>query len=318
MALSILFVLAGLAVLIFGGELLIRCATRIASLAGVSPAVVGLTIVAAGTSMPELVVSVRSALAGSDSLAVGNVIGSNSFNIGVILGLAALIAPISIAGRTVRLEWPVMLLAAVQLYLLARDGQVDRIEGAAFLVAFVAFVAYTLKIARSEMVPAEIEQFAATAGPPAEPRPWTRSILGVIAGCALLAGGAELLVIGATDLARSLGASEAVISLTIVAAGTSLPELSASVIAALRGRGDVAVTNVIGSNIFNVLGIAGTTATISPLSVSTELIERDLPWMLGFSLLLFPLMRSGYRISRVEGALLLVGYGVYLALLLGT
>ncbi|WP_419191882.1 calcium/sodium antiporter [Engelhardtia mirabilis] len=318
MIVSVALVLVGLALLVLGGEVLIRAASRIADLAGVSPAVVGLTVVAAGTSMPELVVSLRGSLGGSDAIAVGNVIGSNSFNIGVILGVCALVAPLKITGRTVRLEWPLMLLAAFQLYLLSRDGRIDRLEGTFFLVAFVAFVAFSLKIAHSDMDPGERSQFAAAGvpGPRRRPRALGYSGLNAALGCGLLAGGAELLVVGATDLARSVGATEEVISLTIVAAGTSLPELFASIAATRQGRADVAISNVIGSNIFNVLAIVGVAATVRPLSVSAELIARDCPWMLGLSVLLLPLMRSGYRISRGEGLLLLGAYGLYLEILL--
>lgn len=315
-----LFVLLGLALLVAGGEALVRGAGGIALMARITPAVVGLTIVAAGTSMPELVVSVQSALRGSPDLALGNVVGSNIFNIAAILGLTALVQPLRIQGNTVRLEWPVMMLAAFQLHLLARDGVVDRLEGAFFLTALIAFVAYSVRLAKKSVTKREEQDLSEVAtasfgreGPPA----MVLNILAVVLGAGLLAGGSTALVHGAVGIAANLGISEAVIGLTIVAAGTSTPELVTSLMAARRGQDDIAVANVVGSNVFNVLGICGTTALIHPLAVAPQIIERDSPWMLGASILLFPLMRTGMRISRWEGALLLGGFLAYMFVLLG-
>jgi len=315
-----ILVLVGLALLIAGGEALVRGASGIALLARLTPAVVGLTIVAAGTSMPELVVSTQAALAGSSGLAVGNVVGSNIFNIALILGLTALVLPLRITGNTVRLEWPVMVLAAGCLHLLARDGVLDRAEGAFFLASLVVFTAYVVWIARRAVGSAEREEFAelATAsfgrtGSAA----WTSNGLAVALAVALLWGGSTLLVRGSVGLASAVGVSETVIGLTIVAAGTSAPELITSLVAAYRGRDDIAVGNVIGSNIFNVLGICGVTAVIDPLPIPSEILARDDLWMLALSLLLFPLMRSGMRVTRAEGALLLGLFAAYLIVLLG-
>lgn len=320
MHMILLLIIGGLVLLFVGGELLVRGASAIAQLAGLSPSVVGLTVVAAGTSMPELVVSVDAALAGSTELAVGNIVGSNIFNIGVILGVAALIAPLHIRGNTVRLEWPIMLLAACQLFLLARDGLVDRFEGGFFALALVVFVAYVVRIARLEVKPEEADELEASIRvfPAAKSakRSWALSLAGVLAGCGLLAGGAHLFVVGAVQIASAAGVSETVIGLTIVAAGTSLPELAASATASFRGRHDIAVTNVIGSNIFNVLGIAGVTAMVHPLEVPGEVLGRDVFWLIGFSVVLFPLMRSGLRVTRIEGAALLAGFVAYSTVLL--
>ena len=304
----------GLVLLIAGGDALVRGATRLAQLMRFSPAVIGLTIVAAGTSAPELVVSVRSAVAGTPDLALGNVVGSNIFNIGAILGLAAIIAPLRIVGNSVRLEWPVMFLAACQLHLLARDGEVDRLEGACLLVGLVAFLAYLIRIARRDTSEAEREEFSQ-----ALPEPRDAGVLGevvralawVLVGVLGLVVGAYLLVEGAVAIARGLDVSERVIAVTLVAAGTSLPELATSVIAAVRGHDDIAVANVLGSNIFNVLGILGCTALITPVAANQAIIDVDNLWMLGLSALLFPLMRSGMQVNRVEGLLLLGVYGAY-------
>lgn len=314
-----LFVIAGLLLLVGGGEGLVRGASGIALLARVTPAVVGLTIVAAGTSMPELVVSVQAALAGNPGMAMGNVVGSNVFNIGAILGLTALILPLRIQGNTVRLEWPVMMLAAFQLHLLARDSTVDRLEGGFLLVALVVFFAYATWVGRKNATTVEQQEFedvtTASFG-----RTGTAALLfnigAVLVGAGLLAGGSTLLVKGAVGLASSMGVSDTIIGLTIVAAGTSTPELVTSIVAAKRGKDDIAVTNIVGSNIFNVLGIIGTSSLILPLHVPAEIIARDDWWMIGASLLLFPLMYTGMRVRRAEGAILLVGYLAYMAILI--
>jgi len=312
-------IVLGLVLLVGGGELLVRGAVRIALLARVSPAVVGLTVVAAGTSSPELVVSLQSAAAGSPALAVGNVVGSNIFNIGAVLAVAALIRPLSIHGNTVRMEWPVMALAAFELHLLARDGVIDRLEGGFLATGLVAFVTYSVWIARRSALPAEREQFESAhhlEGEGSRGRAWGLGLGAAAAGFALLAVGSTVLVRGAVSLAAALGASETVIGLTIVAAGTSLPELATSAVASWRGHDDIAVGNIVGSNVFNVLGIVGVTALVHPLDVPAEIVARDDWWMLGFSALLFPLMRTGMRINRAEGAVLGAGFILYMLVLL--
>ncbi|MCA9540780.1 MAG: calcium/sodium antiporter [Myxococcales bacterium] len=316
-----LWVIGGLVLLVVGGEALVRGASGVALLAKVTPAVIGLTVVAAGTSMPELVVSLQSAFKGSPGIAVGNVVGSNIFNIAAILGLTALIRPLRIEGNTVRLEWPVMMLAAAQFHLLARDGHLDRLEGGVLLGAMVAFTAYMVTIGRRSATPAEAEGFAelATAslgrvGGAAV----ALNLIAVLVGIGLLAGGASALVRGAVGVAEALGVSDTIIGLTIVAAGTSAPELVTSLVAVARGRDDIAVGNVVGSNLFNVLGIAGATALVHPVAVPAEIIARDDWWMLAVSLLLFPLMRSGMRVNRAEGGVLLAVFVAYAVVLIGS
>lgn len=302
----------GLLMLLAGGEALVRGASGIALSARLSPAVVGLTIVAAGTSMPELVVSVQSALEGSVGIALGNVVGSNIFNIGAILGIAALYRPLRVVGNTVRMEWPVMMLASIAALVLARDGAVGRIEGAFFTASMVAFTAYALWLAR-QATPAEEEAYeeviTASFGTTGA-RAVFYNLFALVLGVGLLAAGSTALVRGAVAIASGLGISDAIIGLTIVAAGTSTPELVTSLVAAARGRDDIAIANVVGSNIFNLLGILGVTALVKPLSVPADILSRDIWWMLGLSLLLLPLMRSGLTVTRREGALL---FGVFVA-----
>jgi cation:H+ antiporter len=316
-----LLVAGGLVLLVAGGEALVRGATGIALLARITPAVVGLTIVAAGTSMPEMVVSLQAAMQGNAGIAVGNVVGSNSFNIGMILGVTALIQPLAIQGNSVRLEWPVMMLAAFALYVLGRDLVIDGMEGLLFVACMVAFTAYAVWIGRKAVTTVEKQEFQE------EEQVHTASfgrtggaavafnVGAVLMGAALLAGGSTLLVKGAVGIASALSVSDAVIGLTIVSAGTSTPELISSIVAARRGRDDIAVANIIGSNIFNVFAIVGVTAMVAPLPIPPEIQGRDNYWMLGFSLLLLPLMRSGMRITRAEGGVLLTAYVLYVALL---
>ena len=316
-----LLILLGFVLLVGGGEALVRGASGIALLARITPAVVGLTIVSAGTSMPELVVSTQAAFEGSPGMSVGNVVGSNLFNIGAILGMTALFRPLRIKGETVRFEWPVMMLASCQLHLLSRDGEVDRLEGGFLLTAMLCFLAYAVYLGRKVAGPEEQRDFAKVAtasfgrhGAIAV----VFNVVSILVGVAMLAGGSTSLVHGAVRVASSVGVSDAVIGLTVVAAGTSTPELVTSIMAARRGQDDIAVGNVVGSNIFNVLGILGATSLIHPLQVPHEILVRDNWWMLVGSFLMFPIMKTGMRVGRFEGALLLVGFMVYISSLLRT
>jgi cation:H+ antiporter len=316
---SILLLVLGLALLAGGGEALVRGATTLARIAGLTPAVIGLTVVAAGTSLPELVVSIMAAVRGTPDIAIGNVVGSNIFNIGVVLGAAALVTPLAVHGAAVRLEWPVMFLASWIGFLLMRDLGLDRLEGGFFVAALIVFTAYSVYIAKHEVSPEEQTDYASeTTGRSLHPR--TRefglSLLAIVAGSGLLVLGGKFLVDGAVAIARHAGMTERVIGLTIVAAGTSAPELAASLVAAYRGRTDLALANIIGSNIFNILGILGITALIHPIPVSAVIVHVDAWWMLGFAVVLFPMMWTKRSISRVEGGALLAGYGVYLVTLL--
>jgi len=318
MVLDLLSALAGLALLIVGGELLVRGATGIALKARISPAVIGLTVVAAGTSMPELVVSVKAALAGSPDLALSNVVGSNIYNVLLILGLAAVVRPLEVAWTTLRLEWPVMLLASWTLLLLARDGTLDRLEGGYFVGSLMFFVAWTVRMAKRDVTPSErseLEDVAAVRGGGGIAS-WVRASGQVLGGVALLGGGANLLVGAASNVAAAAGVSERVIGLTLVAVGTSLPELVTSVVAAARGNSGVALGNVVGSNIFNILGILGLTTLIQPVPVNAQAARVDLWVMVAVAAILFPILRSQLRVTRLEGALLLAGAVVWSIVLL--
>jgi cation:H+ antiporter len=320
---SIALLVVGLALLAGGGEALVRAATTLAKLAGVTPAVIGLTVVAVGTSLPELVVSVLAAVEKQPDIAMGNVVGSNIFNIAAALGVTALVFPLPVHGNAVRLEWPVMFLASLGCLVAARDGVVDRLEGGIALVALVLFISYTVRIARRDVTVSEAREIGAHVEdrdldqPPSRTRARVVMPLVVLLGgvVALVIGG-RLLVDGAVALARLAGMSERQIALTIVAGGTGAPELATSLVAAFRRRTDVAVANMIGSNIFNVLGILGVAAMVTPIPVSAGIIQSDLWWMIGTALLALPLLWSGRMLSRIEGAVLTTAYLTYVVLLL--
>jgi cation:H+ antiporter len=311
-------VVAGIALLGLGADLLVRGAVTLAQAAKVSAAVIGLTIVSMGTSLPELTVSVAAALRGSPDLSMGNVVGSNIFNIGLVLGVSALILPMRVHGSAVKMEWPFLFGASLLLLVVARDGTLDRAEGGFFVIALALFTAYAFIIGRATLDREEKEDLAA------QVRELTLPVgvrklgvaLGLLAvGTAVLVSGGELLVRGAISLARAIGMTERLIGLTVVAAGTGAPELATSVVAARRGESEMALGNVIGSNIFNILGILGVSALITPLAVAPAILRNDLWWMLGLTLLLFPIMRSRFLVTRVEGGLLLFAYVAYVSLL---
>lgn len=316
--LALLLVVAGIGLLGVGADVLVRGAVGIARVLRISAAVIGLTIVSMGTSLPELTVSVAAALRGASDLAFGNVVGSNIFNVGAVLAVSALIMPMRVHGSAVKLEWPFMFLASFQLLLLARDGQLDRLEGSFFVVGLALFTGYAVVIGRVAVKGEEAADIAEQVER-REPPPSLRSLgegFGLVAvGVLVLVAGGELLVRGALELARSIGLSERIIGLTVVAAGTGTPELATSIIAARRGQSEMALGNVIGSNIFNVLGILGITALVRPIPVAAETIGSDMWWMLGLSFALLPIMRSKAIVTRLEGAFLLLCYGTYLTLL---
>jgi cation:H+ antiporter len=317
-ALPLLLVAVGIAVLGFGADVLVRGAVTIAKTARIPAAVIGLTIVSMGTSLPELTVSVAAAMKGASDLGVGNVVGSNIFNIGVVLGLTALIQPMRVHSSAVRLEWPFMFLASFQLLLLARDGNIDRLEGTFFVIGLALFTAYAVRVGRAEVGTEAAADFAEQVerkDAPDAMQSIGKALLLVGAGIALLVVGGDVLLRGAIDLARAAGMTERVIGLTIVAAGTGTPELATSIIAVRRGEGEIALGNVIGSNIFNILGILGVVAVMQPIAVSTAMISSDMVWMLALSAVLFPMMQSNARINRVEGGVLVAAYLTYLALL---
>ena len=307
MLLSLISILAGIGLLFAGAEGLVRGSASLARRLGLTPLVIGLTVVAFGTSMPELVVSINAGLAGRGPIAAGNVVGSNIANIGLILGLSALIRPVAVHAQVIRLDLPPLMVASLVLVWFLRDDHLDRIEGALLVMGLIAYTVFSLIKARRESTEVEMEF---TEGiPPASGSLLLDAGL-ILGGLALLVLGAQFLVEGAVDVAEVFGVSDAVIGLTIVAVGTSLPELATSVVAALKGEGDIALGNVIGSNMFNILGILGTIALVTPLH-HTGMSPVDLGVMLGFVFLLAPLMYTGMRVSRWEAGLLLFGYVAY-------
>jgi cation:H+ antiporter len=307
MALDLFALLTGLAVLTAGAEGLVRGGAALAVRLGLTPLAVGLTVVAFGTSSPELVVSLSSAWQGRGDLAVGNVVGSNVFNVAFILGVAALVRPAAAHAQVVRVDVPIVVASSGLLVALLVDGRLGGADGAVLVAGLAAYTAYTLWAAHREAAAVQAEAEAAG--------PLWRDVAFVAGGLALLAGGAHLLVSGAVSIAERAGLSEAVIGLTILAAGTSLPELATSVVAALRGQSDLAIGNVVGSNIFNVLGILGVTALARPL-VPGGIGPVDLGVMCVLAVALLPLLRTGFRLDRWEGGLLLLAYAGYLAHLL--
>ena len=312
MGYSLFQIAVGLVLLYGGAEGLVRGSAALALRAGLTPLVVGLTVVAFGTSSPELVVSVQAALAGRGDLAVGNVVGSNIGNVALILGLSVVIRAMEVKAQLLRLDVPVMVGVSALLWALLSDGGLGRIEGAALVVGAVAYTLFNLWQARRETAAA---QSVGEAVLPPPRGPLWRDVLFIGGGLALLVFGAHFLVGGAVDVARQLGLSEAVIGLTIVAIGTSMPELATSVVAALRGEGDLAIGNVVGSNVFNVLGILGAAAVVRPLEIG-GISPIDLAAMTFLAALLLPLMRTGFRLVRWEGGLLLALYAAYVYYLL--
>ncbi|MDZ7779451.1 MAG: calcium/sodium antiporter [Gemmatimonadota bacterium] len=297
----------GLVLLLGGGEALVRGATALALRLGLSPLAVGLTVVAFGTSTPELVVSLDAALGGVPDIAVGNVVGSNIANVTLILGLAMLVGPAAVVARTVRVDAPLVVGASLVLVVVLADASVTRFEGAGLVVALVLFTGLTLLQGRRESRAVK-EEFADALDGPAYTA--VVSVALVVAGLAGLVIGGRLFLDAAVLAARLAGLSEAVVGLTVVAVGTSLPELVTSLVAAARGQGDIAIGNVLGSNIFNVLGILGVTAAISPLA--PQGISWPTLWvMVGSAVLVAVAAGTGTRISRIEGAGLLLGYGAY-------
>ncbi len=319
MGVSILLIVLGITLLVVGGEALLRGAVGFATLLQLTPAVVGLTVVAAGTSVPELAVSGIAAVNGSNDIAVANVLGSNIFNITVILGMCALIRPFAVSSNTIRLEYPVLAIVTFLCVVIMQDQEISRLEALLFIVCYVGFTAYLIRLVRRQLTNRETEELAAEVKEltPTDNKPKVLvCITYLILGIALLGIGAQATVSGASQLARLWGWSERVIGLTIVSAGTGLPEVVASLVSSLRGRSDVAIGNVIGSNLFNILMILGISGVISPIPVAHSMVSSDGWWMLGCTLLLLPMLWNGRMLYRWEGSVLFAAYATYLTLLL--
>ena len=309
-----LFVL-GLAALVVGARMLVSGASRLASAFGVSSYVVGLTVVAFGTSAPELATAVQAAWSAQPGIAVGNVVGSNIFNVLFVLGIAAAVAPIVVKSRTVRIDVPVMIGSSVALYLFAADGSISRLDGVAFIAALAVYLATTFRrnSGRDEILP---EAESAVGARHTVSNGGVRIALdagGVIAGLALLTFGSDWLVSSSISIARAAGVSELVIGLTIVSVGTSLPEVATAVLAVRHGKGDIAVGSVVGSNIFNMLSVLGAAAVVAPdgIAVAPDALDFDIPVMIGVVVMALPVFYTGMRVTRGEGVLFLSYYAAY-------
>nr|WP_155551689.1 calcium/sodium antiporter [Stutzerimonas degradans] len=311
---TFVYLFAGLVLLVAGAELLVRGAARLAAQFGISPLIIGLTVVAFGTSTPEMAVSVQSAVADQGDIAVGNVIGSNIFNVLFILGLSALITPMLVSRQLIRFDVPIMIGASLLAWFLAMDEQYGRLDG---VLLFGAVLSYTgfLIVSSLKSRNNENQEFEDEYGlhEPAGRFASLRHLLFIAIGLVLLVQGSGLLVDAAVTLAKALGLSELVIGLTIIAAGTSLPEVATSVIAAIKGERDIAVGNVVGSNIFNLLAVLGLASLVSPtaISVSSNAIAFDFPVMIAVAAACLPIFFAGYCIRRWEGALFFAYYVIY-------
>jgi len=306
MIFDVVLIIAGVAMVLYGADRLTEGASALARRMNVSEIIIGLTIVAAGTSAPELFVSLVSALKGTPDMAIGNVVGSNTMNAMLIVGCAAVVAPMSISRNTVRKDIPFAVAASVLLPLLTIDAAIGRIDGIILLAGFAAFMYYTLSQAKTgEAAPSDETKMQ---------NPWL-SVFFVVLGLALLVIGSNIFVDSASRVAYALGLSEAVVGLTIVAGGTSLPELATSVVAARKGQSAIAIGNVIGSNVFNILMILGLTATISPMQIQ-GITHIDLLMMLGSIVMVWLFSRTKYTVERWEGVLLAVVYIAYVCWLL--
>ncbi len=317
---TLIFLAAGLVLLVVGAELLVKGASKLAAAAGISPLVIGLTIVAFGTSAPEMAVSVGAAWSGQADLALGNVVGSNIFNVLFILGLSALVAPLVVAQQLVRLDVPLMIVASVVVLLMGLDGRIDRLDGAILFAGILGYTAFLVVQSRKETSAAVKEEYAQEYGQKGGALHHLQNVLFILGGLVLLVLGSRWLVDAAVEIAHYFGVSELVIGLTIVAAGTSLPELATSVIASVRGERDIAVGNVVGSNIFNLLSVLGLSSVVSPagIAVPDAAVVFDIPVMIGVALACLPIFFTGYIITRWNGALFLFYYLAYTAYLILT
>jgi cation:H+ antiporter len=308
---SLLFLLLGFVLLYFGGEGLVRGSVALALRLRLTPLIIGLTVVAFGTSSPELVVSIKAALNDQGALAIGNVIGSNILNIGLILGLTAMIYPMKVQLQVLRIDVPIMLGVSLLVVWLLSDLRLGRVEGGLLLAGLLAYVSFTVILAKKLKPSAEVEAEYAEAIPALRGSVW-RDVTLILCGLALLVAGSHFIVDGAVSLARGFGVNEAIIGLTIVAMGTSLPELVTCVVAALKKEPDIVLGNIVGSNLFNLLGILGAAALAKPL-IGTGIRMSDFLVMIAFTIALVPILWSFRKLQRWEAVLLLVGYVSYLA-----
>ena len=312
--LNVLLLLLGVALLTAGGEALIRGSLAAAKRFGISPLLSGLVIVGFGTSAPELVVSIDAAVNGRPDIAIGNVVGSNIGNVLLILGICALITPLAVRPLALRRDAITVVAASLLFLFLVGGSALNQTDGLIFLLALFAYLSWAYSTERSNSAPTAERHKAEAEELSLMPKTVFWIVAAVLLGLLLLIGGSQVLLLGAVGIADHFGVSEAVIGLTLVAVGTSLPELSISVIAAIRRHADVAVGNILGSNIFNLLGILGISALLQPLPVHARIVQFDQWVMLGAALLLTLFLYTGRRLNRVEGGLLLISYSIYVGL----
>jgi len=313
--------IAGLVLLVAGAELLVRGASKLAAALGISPLVIGLTIVAYGTSSPEMAVSIQSSFAGQADIALGNVVGSNIFNVLFILGVSAIAAPLIVAQQLIRLDVPIMIGVSALAYLFSLDGKINRSDGVILFIGgviYTVFLIYQSRREQNQEIQEEYAKFGESTPASAAWQQWLVNLGLIFAGLAILVLGSRWLVESSIAIARAVGLSELVIGLTIVAAGTSLPELATSFIASIKGERDIAVGNVIGSNIFNILAVLGLSAAVSAdgINVSTTALQFDIPVMIAVAIACLPIFFTGNLITRWEGVVFTVYYCVYTAYLI--
>ncbi len=310
MLITIILLIIGLIVLIAGGDYLVRGASSIALRIRLSPLVVGLTIVAFGTSAPELLISIQSALKGSPDIAVGNVIGSNICNLALVLGMAALIQPVKVMPNSIRIDWPVTMGASILLYLLARNGILGPVEGVFFMVILTVYLFLIIRESRkSEKLALELLPESEIPETPSK-QIWKDLVYMGIGGVGLYYG-SDWFVNSAKELAITLGVEERVVGLTVVAFGTSLPELVTAAIASYRGHSDLALGNLMGSNIFNIFSILGITSIITSIPINEKILNQDIIWMMLVTLMILPIMVIRREVGRTDGLVLLTVYGIY-------
>jgi len=318
-ALTIISLVIGLVFLVAGAELLVKGAATIASKLGIAPVIIGLTVVAFGTSAPELAVSVSAALGGDADVALGNVVGSNIANILLILGASAVIGGLAVSQRIIRFDIPLLIVVSVVAFLMALDNTIGRIDGIILFAVVITYTGWLIRQARGERedIVEEYTESVETLEGAAVERPLWFNVILVVAGLVVLVVGSQLLVNSATDIAEAAGISDLVIGLTVVAIGTSLPELATSILAAIRGQRDIAVGNVIGSNLFNLMSVLGLSSIVSSngIPVSDVSLRLDFPVMLVATIVLVPIVWSGFEIKRWEGFVLIAFYFVYVAYL---
>ena len=318
MILACIYVVIGLVVLVFAADYLVKGAATIAGVLGISPLIVGLTVVSFGTSAPELAVSVASAFKGQADLAVGNVVGSNIFNVLVVLGLSALIIPLVVHQQLIRFDVPVMIFLSVLLYGLCYDGNISRADGIILFAFAVGYLYFLLRQSKSEKDSTVLAEYQQEYGEVGKDPKWFRNISYIVLGIAGLVLGADVLVRGAVQIAGFFGVSELIIGLTVISMGTSLPEVATSVVAAMKGEKDIAVGNVVGSNIFNIVLVLGVSSIVAPagIAVTPHAVNFDIIFMVCVAVATLPIFFYGYQVGRVAGFFFVLFYLIYVGYLI--